>query len=48
MSVGDGEVLSFVKFVVYGMFAFGLSWVVFVIVVGGVYSSSSIGVIGGK
>jgi hypothetical protein len=42
------EVLSFVEFVVHGMFAFGLPWVVFVVVISGVYFSSSIGVIGGK
>jgi len=41
-------VLSFVEFVVHGMFAFGLPRVVFIVVISGVYSSSSIGVVGSK
>ncbi len=47
-SVGDGEVLSLVEFVVHGMFAFGFPWVVFIVVIGGVNSSLSIGMVSGK
>ena len=47
-SIGYGEVLGFVKFIVHGMFVFSLPWVVLVFFISGVYLSSSIGVVSGK
>ena len=47
-AVGDGEVLGLIELVMCGMFAFSLPWVVFVVVISGVYLLSFIGVVGGK
>ena len=47
-AVSDGEVLGLIESVICGMFTFSLPWVVFVVVVSGVYLPLFIRVVGGK